>query len=202
MAAAPTNWIRLTGDGEPLTFAFSSRDWKVLSNMHDPAARHWLGAFGFSSGGSSSSVAAGLQIGYEAAGDRQTMQQTTEALMSRLRSEEELLMYDYSVKIAPGLGGRPPDCSYSGGRISSFKLGEKHFSLSLRPGRCHLEESTATQPLVIDLRTRRTFEADGPVSIAISRRKKGLAWPSVLPQVLSFLEHQRSKTISIVNHHR
>lgn len=201
MATSTTNWIRLTGSAEPYTFVFRSRDWKVLTHLRDPVASAWMSAFGFSPGGPEFSVSRGLQIGYEVSGNRATMLDATERLIERLRFEQNLLEYDYVVRITPGLSGEPFR-NISGGCISSFTLGRKYFALSLSPGQCLLEESKIKNAQVIDLRGETSFETDGPVTFKIGRRHRGLAWNTVLPDLSAYLRAQRRRTIAIFNHHR
>lgn len=198
VAPTYTNWIRLTGSGDPYTIGFQSRDWKVLVNLADPAAVAWMSAFGFNSGGP---VAHGLQIGYEVVGNRNVMIEATDYLIERLQVEQHLLEYDYVVRLTPGLSGEPFR-NLSGGRISSFSLGRKYFGLSLRAGQCRLEESKLKQPKIIDLRTQTKFETDGPISFKIGRRHRGLAWITLLPEIATYLRGQRRSTIDIHNHHR
>ncbi len=201
MTSANTNWIRLTGSGEPRTFAFRSRDWKVLVNLRDPAASAWMSAFGFSPHGPEFSVACGLQIGYEVTGLRATMLEATDCLIERLRTEQNLLEYDYGVRLTPGLRGEPFR-NLTGGRAGSFSLGRKYFGLSLCAGQCYLEESKLKSPQVIDLRAQTEFETDGPISFKIGRRHRGLAWSTLLPEISGYLRGQRRTRIAIFNHHR
>jgi hypothetical protein len=199
--AAQTNWIRLSGPINTFTFHFASRDWKVLSNLDDSAAEDWLDAFGFVGHGPEFSVARGLQIGYEVAGRRSAMLHSTELLLPRLAKEAELLIYDYSVTMTPGLMGEDQR-KMGGGSVSGLLHNGKYFTLFLGAGRCRLQEtSRGSSAGSIDLRGQKTFALD-KMALKIGRRKKGLAWLSVLPQIEDFLKSETSEEIAIHNHHR
>jgi hypothetical protein len=118
--AAKTNWIRLSGPTNTFTFHFASRDWKVLSDLDDEAAYDWLDAFGFVGHGPEFSVARGLQIGCEVSGRRSAMLHSTELLLPRLTKEAELLIYDYSVTMSPGLMGEDQR-TMRGGSVSGLR---------------------------------------------------------------------------------
>jgi len=63
---------------------FSSRDWKVLlREPRIPMGRHWLRTFGFD-GPPGSTVAQGLQIGYEVTGDRNVMLEDSRLLLPQV----------------------------------------------------------------------------------------------------------------------
>jgi hypothetical protein len=199
--AANTNWIRLSGPTNTFTFHFASRDWKVLSHLDDEAAEDWMHAFGFSPGGPEFSVARGLQIGYEVTGRRSAMLHSTERLSPRLAQEAELLIYDYSVTMTPGLMGEDQR-TMRGGSVSGLPHNGQYFNLSLAPGQCRLQETLrGSSTGSIDLRGQQTFALD-EITLQIGRRKKGLAWLSVLPQVEGFLKSETAEELAIYNHCR
>jgi hypothetical protein len=199
--AANTNWIRLSGPTNTFTFHFASRDWKVLSKLDDEAAYDWMDAFGFVGHGPEFSVARGLQIGCEVTGHRSAMLHSTQLLLPRLAQEAELLIYDYSVTMTPGLRGEDHR-TMRGGSVSGLLHHGKYFNLSLGPGQCRLRETLrGSSTGSIDLRGQKTFALD-EITLKIGRRKKGLAWLSVLPQIEGFLKSETSEQIAIYNHHR
>jgi hypothetical protein len=197
--AAQTNWIRLSGPTNTFTCRFASRDWKVLSALDDEAAEAWLDAFGFVGHGPEFSVARGLQIGYEVSGLRSAMLHSTKLLLPRLTKEAELLIYDYSVTMSPGLMGEDQR-TMRGGSVSGLPHNGEYYNLSLSPGQCRLQETLRGSSIgSIDLRGQKTFALD-EITLKIGRRKKGLAWLSVLPQVAGFLKSETSEQIAIYNH--
>jgi len=199
--AAQTNWIRLSGPINTFTFHFASRDWKVLSNLDDSAAEDWLDAFGFVGHGPEFSVARGLQIGYEMTGLRSAMLHSTQLLLPRLTKEAELLIYDYSVTMTPGLMGEDQR-TMRGGSVSGLPHNGQYFNLSLAPGQCRLQETLrGSSTGSIDLRAQKTYALDER-TLKIGRRKKGLAWLNVLPQIEDFLTSETAEEITIYNHCR
>jgi hypothetical protein len=84
-----TNWLRVIAKDKAHLIEFASRDWKLLSREKSiPTGLEWLQVFGFlgSSEGKSdgSVVARGLEIGYEVAGNRAAMLETSKAVLNEV----------------------------------------------------------------------------------------------------------------------
>jgi hypothetical protein len=76
--------VRVDSGDKSHVVAFASRDWKLLlRESRLPIGRHWLQAFGFF-GPPGSTVAQGLQVGYEFTGDRMTMLNDSKALLAEI----------------------------------------------------------------------------------------------------------------------
>jgi hypothetical protein len=84
-----TNWLRVISGGKSHLVVFASRDWKVLLRDRTiSSGREWLHAFGFDGTlrgpGKSGSVAKGLEVGYEATGNRAAMLVASRRLLSEV----------------------------------------------------------------------------------------------------------------------
>jgi hypothetical protein len=135
-----TNWLRVIADDKWHLVVFASRDWKVLlKEPRIPMGRHWLRTFGFF-GAPSSTVAQGLEVGYEVIGDRNEMLKDSRLLVPQV------------VEFASD--PTPPSNSHG----------------STRPRK--------------------------------PPRKHVLAWPSVLPPLIEFLEGLTEAEVKIYNHHQ
>ena len=199
---SPSNWIRLCSERNEFTFYFISRDWKVLSCLDNSIGQQWLKEFGFHS---DVSICDGLRIGHEVWGNRNEMLDATENLLGYLQAHENVLIYDYSVKMVPGCNGEPfRDFGGRGG--AGLAIGDKPFGLSIGPGQCFLDESTLSpSKIIIDLRTLNTYEFDGlfgHFELKIQRRKKELVLLNALPRLSNFLRLEKAAKISIFNHHQ
>jgi hypothetical protein len=83
---ASTNWLRVIADEKAHLVLFTSRDWKVLSRERSiPTGGEWLHLFGFDGtqdgDSGTGSVAKGLEVGFEVAGDRETMLNASRRLL-------------------------------------------------------------------------------------------------------------------------
>ncbi len=135
-----TNWLRVIAGDKWHLVVFASRDWKALNNeSRIPMGRHWLRTLGFG-GPPGSTVAEGLQVGYEVTGDRNKMLKDSRLLLP------QLLEY----------ASDPTPLSYSHGSARPRKPPRKHV----------------------------------------------LAWPSVLPPLIEFLEGLTEAEVKIYNHHQ
>lgn len=87
-----TNWLRVIAKDKAHLVKFASRDWKLLARETSiPTGREWLRVFGFhgSSEGKpdgKSSVAKGLEIGFEVTGNRVAMLETSKLLLKEVAS--------------------------------------------------------------------------------------------------------------------
>ena len=135
-----TNWLRVIAGDKWHLVVFSSRDWKVLlKESRIRMGRHWLRTFGFG-GPAGSTVAEGLQVGYEVTGDRNEMLNDSRLLLPQV--------VEYA--------SDPTPPSYSHGSARPRKPPRKHV----------------------------------------------LAWPSVLPPLIEFLEGLTEAEVKIYNHHQ
>jgi hypothetical protein len=135
-----TNWLRVIAGDKWHLVVFASRDWKLLSNeSRIPMGRHWLRTFGFA-GPPGSTVAEGLQVGYEVTGDRNEMLKVSKLLLPQVVE------------------------------FASDPTPQSYFHGSTRPRK--------------------------------PPRKHVLAWPSVLPPLIEFLEGLTEAEVKIYNHHQ
>jgi hypothetical protein len=85
-----TNWLRVIAKDKAHLVEFASRDWKILARETSiPTGREWLRVFGFhglseEKRDSRSSVAKGLEIGFEVVGDRLAMLETSKLLLNEV----------------------------------------------------------------------------------------------------------------------
>lgn len=81
-----TNWLRVISGDKAHLVIFASRDWKVLARERSiPTGREWLQLFGFCGPPDSPpSVAKGLEVGYEVAGDREVMLNASRTLLTEV----------------------------------------------------------------------------------------------------------------------
>ena len=198
---AATNWIQIADGLRSLRFEFASRDWKVLMGPHVPEGAAWLTAFGFN-GPPGTSVARGLEVGYEVEGERDAMLGASSALLVRVEADAVKLEHDYWVIIAPDPFRGRPELRVGGGGISGLRFGGESFALWVPAGHCYLDPPPASHRPVVDLRGIRNFDLDPPTKLVVHKRRRGLAWRSVLPKVISFLSETSSAKVSTFNHHQ
>jgi hypothetical protein len=182
---------------------FNSRDWKVLNEPDVPSGLEWLKTFGFF-GPPGTSVARGLEIGFEVVGNRLLMLKTSKQLLAEVVKDEELLSYNYTVIVHPSWG-EMPDFTFSGSMIgNAASISGRPYGLKIKPGHCFLFAGTKITDDYnqIDLRREKMFVADKPKTLEIKRRKQYLSWPSVLPPLIEFLSSLRESEVMIYNHHR
>lgn len=195
-----SNWIRVSQAGRFHGFEFASRDWKVLLGPHVPEGAAWLRAFGFN-GPTGTSVSRGLEVGYTVAGDRAAALSASRALQRRVEADKELLAYDYWANLAPDPIFGAAKRRVGGGGIAGLRLrGESH-ALWVPPGHCYLQQPGESADL-IDLRNVRRFQFDPPLELTVHRRRRGLAWPGVLPGLIDYLSESTAEALEIYNHHQ
>lgn len=87
---ASTNWLRVIAKDKSHLVVFASRDWKILARETSiPTGREWLRVFGFSGsseskGDGKSTIAKGLEIGYEVTADRLAMLESSKLLLNEV----------------------------------------------------------------------------------------------------------------------
>lgn len=94
-----TNWLRVIAGDKAHLVLFASRDWKVLARERRiPTGREWLHQFGFDG---LSSVARGLEVGFEVIGEREALLSASKRLL--------IEVVDYT--------NNPPDTTTWGGSV-------------------------------------------------------------------------------------
>ena len=86
-----TNWIRVTAHEKSHLMIFASRDWKLLGRETAlPSGRRWLSTFGFNGPpGEGGRVSKGLEVGFEVAGDRETLLTISIKLLDEAKSFDQ-----------------------------------------------------------------------------------------------------------------
>jgi hypothetical protein len=109
---ASTNWLRVISGEKSHLVIIASRDWKVLSRERTiRSGPEWLRLFGFY-GPPGTSVARGLEVGYEVTGDRQAMLECSRALlpevMNYVANPPETSRWQGSIRPRPKPRKPPP----------------------------------------------------------------------------------------------